>query len=428
MPITLLKERVFFRYASAFTISSFGDSMSGLAVPILATTLLHTSGAETGWLTALTWLPQVLFAVLAGRWAARRNPFRAMIGADVVRFLLTAALAVAAATGLLTVPLLGALAFAIATAGVAFTVSDAAAMPRVLHREQYITGQSLLQGGRTVAATAGLAVGGVVVQAFSVTAALLIDALSYLFSAVLIPRVAGQAQPQPARTSVSAGMKVIVGHRLLRMALGVTTTGNFFAFWFQTLQVLFLIRTLQLSATWVGVIFAANTVGATIGAACAPALLHRLSAARGLLLSTFACDVPLLLFPAAGGGKMVMAGMLIAASIFAGAGTSLQNVSMGTIFVTAVPDGLRSPTRGAYQMISWSVRPLGAVLGGLAGDLLGFRAGIGLATLGGMLAAIWALPVAVRERARPGGRHRACFPPRHLSARLVRRRVARHRS
>jgi MFS family permease len=82
----LLRDRVFRRYWSASTISMFGDQISGIALPLAAVLALHVGAAQMGYLTALEWLPSLLFGLPAGAWVDRRGRRRmTMIGADLSR-------------------------------------------------------------------------------------------------------------------------------------------------------------------------------------------------------------------------------------------------------------------------------------------------------------------------------------------------------
>jgi hypothetical protein len=64
----LLRETAFRRYWGAQSISLFGDQISAIALPLAAVLALHASPAEMGFLSALIWLPSLLFALHAGAW------------------------------------------------------------------------------------------------------------------------------------------------------------------------------------------------------------------------------------------------------------------------------------------------------------------------------------------------------------------------
>ncbi len=61
---SLLRDRVFRRYWGASTVSMFGDQVSSVAVPLTAVLVLHARAFQMGYLTALEWLPCLLFGLL----------------------------------------------------------------------------------------------------------------------------------------------------------------------------------------------------------------------------------------------------------------------------------------------------------------------------------------------------------------------------
>ena len=85
-PPPLTRQPAFVRFWAGQTISVFGDQISALAIPLTAVLALHASALEVGILTALAWLPHLLFSLPAGVWIDRRAHQREnMIVADVAR-------------------------------------------------------------------------------------------------------------------------------------------------------------------------------------------------------------------------------------------------------------------------------------------------------------------------------------------------------
>ena len=148
----LLRETAFRRYWSAQSISLFGDQISSIALPLAAVLALHASPAEMGYLSALIWLPSLLFALHAGAWVDRRGHRRAtMIAADLGRAALLASIPVCSALGVLTLAQLFAVAFAAGTLSIFFTVSDAGLFAALVPSDQYVEGNSLIYQSRALA-------------------------------------------------------------------------------------------------------------------------------------------------------------------------------------------------------------------------------------------------------------------------------------
>ncbi len=183
----LLRSTAFRRYWSASTISMFGDQISGIALPLAAVLVLHAGATQMGYLTALEWLPSLLFGLPAGAWVDRRGRRRAtMITADLGRAALFASIPVCYALHLMTMAQLYAVTFGAGTLSVAFNVSDATLFVSIVAPERYVDGQSLLYGSRALSFVGGPSLGGVLVQVLTAPFALVADALSFLGSAFFL--------------------------------------------------------------------------------------------------------------------------------------------------------------------------------------------------------------------------------------------------
>src|SRR4029453_16978663 len=124
-PPPLTRQPLFLRYWAGQTISVFGDQISALAIPLTAVLALHASALEVGILTALAWLPHLLFSLPAGVWIDRRAHRRGnMIVADVLRAAALATIPVAWWLGSLTIWHLLAVTFAVGAFTVFFDLSS----------------------------------------------------------------------------------------------------------------------------------------------------------------------------------------------------------------------------------------------------------------------------------------------------------------
>src|SRR2546421_6375648 len=196
----LLRDRVFRRYWSASTISMSGDQISGVALPLAAVLALHAGAAQMGYLTALEWLPSLLFGLPAGAWVDRRGRRRrTMIAADLGRAALFASVPVCYALHALTLAQLFAVTFGAGTLSILFTVSDGTLFVSIVAPERYMDAQSLIYGSRALSFAGGPSLGGVLVQLLSAPFAGAADALSFLGSAFFLGPV------PPAWPPVSEG-------------------------------------------------------------------------------------------------------------------------------------------------------------------------------------------------------------------------------
>jgi MFS family permease len=65
--------------------------------------------------------------------------------------------------------------------------------------------------------------------------------------------------------------------------------------------------------------------------------------------------------------------LLAAVELVSGFGVMVLDVSVGALMALLVPNDLRSRVSGAYMLVNYGVRPVGAVAGGILGSLVGVR-------------------------------------------------------
>ena len=101
---------------------------------------------------------------------------------------------------------------------------------------------------------------------------------------------------------------------------------------------------------------------------------------------------PLLLVPLAGGPRWLVLACLFLAEFGSGLGLMMLDISVGAIFAAVIPDRLRSRVSGAYTVVNYGVRPLGALVGGALGSSIGLRPTLWIATVGALAGFLWLLP------------------------------------
>ena len=391
----LLAEPQFRRYWAAQTVSMFGDQIAGIAVPLAAVLVLHAGAAQMGYLTALEWLPSLLFGLHAGVLVDRRGRRRAtMIAADIGRFALLTSVPACYLAGLLTFGQLLAVIFGVGTLSVLFSVSDPALFVSLLRQEQYVEGNSLIYGSRALSFVGGPSIGGLLVQLLSAPVAIFADALSYLGSAFLLHRVHA-AEPAPSAGepgAVMAGARFIARSPIVRASLASAAIINFFDLMFIAIFLLYAVRDLHVGAGELGLLLGAASVGGVLGAA----LTKRIAAAIGEGMAYIAGCVlfmaPLALVALASGPRPMVLAMLFGSEFLSGFGMMVLDISIGSIFAAVIPDALRARVAGAFQAVNYGTRPLGALAGGLLGASIGLRPTIWIAVAGGLAGGLLLVP------------------------------------
>jgi MFS family permease len=391
----LLRDQVFRRYWGASTVSMFGDQVSSVAVPLTAVLVLHARAYEMGVLTALQWLPSLLFGLHAGAWVDRRGKRRsAMILADVGRFAAFATIPVCYALHMLTLAQMCVVTFVAGSLSVLFTVSDGTLFVSIVEPEEYVAGQSLIYGSRALSFLGGPSVGGLLVQALSGPYAIVVDALSFLGSAAQL----GMIQPkEPAAADgedgLTAGLRFIADSPIVRASLTGVAVVNFFNLMFEALFLLYAVSTLHVRPGLLGAVIGAAAVGGILGSVLCKRLTDRLGAGLVYVAGCLVFTVPLALVPLAAPGPTALTlTMLFAACAFSGFGVMVLDISIAAIFGVVIPDTMRSRVSGAFQSINYGTRPAGALLGGWLGTMLGLRPALWIAVAGGVLGSLLLVP------------------------------------
>lgn len=391
----LLTGAPFRRYWTGQTISFFGDEVSLIALPLTGVLVVHADPAQIGFLMAAWLAPSLLFSLPAGalvdRYGHRRH---LMIAADAGRAALMVSIPAAYATGVLTIAQLYAVAFGVGTLSVLFAVSDATLFVSLVPAGDYVAGSSLLHGSHALAAVGGPSLGGVLVQALSAPVALLADAASYVVSACYLLRIrpAEPATAPAARNASAAGIRFIARSRVVRAALGATATVNFFTFMFAALFVYYATTALQVPPGLLGGVLGAGAVGGLLGSVLTGRAIRRIGIGPAFALGCVMFPAPLVLVPAAEGGRHAVVTLLFLAEFGSGIGVMMLDISIASIFAAVIPDTLRARVSGAYRAVNFGVRPLGSLSAGALGTAVGPRTTLWIATVGALFGVVWLLP------------------------------------
>jgi MFS family permease len=329
---------------AAQLLSVIGDQLARVAL-----TVLVYDRTRSALLAAITFVVSIVPTFVGGvtlAWLADRYPRRAvMIASDLARCALVLVMAIPG------VPLAGLvlLLFLVTLVGAPFTSARAAVYPDVLTGDRYVLGTAVTLTTFQFAQVLGFAAGGVAAGFLGIRWSLVIDAVTFAVSALIV-RARVRPRPAPAagghhETSRSAG--VIAGARLVfaRPALRIPMLLGWLAGFYTGPAGVgsALSQHLPGVAAAVGVILAAASLGETAGAIVlsrfvAPPIRLRLMGP----LAVGTCAVLVLFFwqPGLPGSLLI----LIASGLCAS-----YQIAANAAFVSAAPHEQRSQAFGLAQ-------------------------------------------------------------------------------
>lgn len=396
----------FLRFWLGETASLLGTQVTRLALPLTAVLILHADAAQMGYLAALELAPYLLLSLPIGLWLDRRgNRRHKMMAADLARVLLLLTLPVLYRLGLLGWTPLYLVAGLVGLAEVVFSLAYASIVTTVVPPRQYLVASTLLQGSRALTQFVGPALAGALIQILSAPVALVADAASFVVSALGLATI-HPAEPAGAPTAphdITEGLRFVWTAAPVRLILLGLSTINLFNYMFSALYVLYVTRFLHIHPGTLGVIFSLGAGGAIVGALTASVIGRRMGSGNALALGTALFTTPLMLVPFASGAHLLTLGMLTLAQVISGFGVMVLDINFGSLSLALVPDAVRGRTAGAFTLINYGVRPIGALLGGWLPSIVGLRGTLWIASVCAVSGVLWLLSPMVRRLQEPQG-------------------------
>jgi Transmembrane secretion effector len=371
------------------TISGAGTSMAAIGVPLLAVTVLKASTFAVSALTAAAYLPWLVIGLPVGAWVDRLATRPLMIICDLISALLYASLPVAAWLGVLNTGQVVAVALLAGAANVFFATAYQVYLPSLVTAADLVEGNAKLQGGAQVASIGGRGLAGLAAEAIGAAPALLFNSASFLVSAACLLRIRPPAKPaapappdppaEPPRRSrlheqTWEGIRFVARDPYLRFFTIYAAVSNLAYAGNLALVVVFLVRVVGLSSAAVGVLTATSGLGGLLGALVARRLARVLGTARALLLTTLGSGLSGLLIPLTAKGPRIA--YYVAGSALVAAGIVIGNVILGSFRQAYCPPAMLGRVTASMRFLTFGAIPLGALLAGALGTVLGIRNGL----------------------------------------------------
>ena len=376
------------------TVSVFGTQVTLLAMPLVALKLLHATTFEVGLLVTLERLPFLVIGLPAGAIIDRLRKRPVLVAGDLGRALALGSVPVAYWAGALTIGQVYAVVFVAGMLTVLFDVAYQSYLPALVERTQLVEANAKLQASESAAQVGGPALAGYLYQ-FLAAGAIVVDALSYLFSAACVLLIRA-AEPRPVahldeslRHQVADGVRYVFGHRFLRSIAATTAVANFFNSMLLAVYLTYAVRRLLLSPGTIGLIFAVASVGGLLGALVARPLARRLGVGPTIVGAAATFGPPALLVPLAPRAAPVP--FLIVANFVLALGATIYNVTQVSLRQALCPPRMQGRMNATMRFLVWGTIPVGSLLGAILGTTLGLRTTLFIAAAGGLFAF---LPVA----------------------------------
>jgi MFS family permease len=381
----------YFAFWSAYTVSGFGTYVTTFALQVLVLLTLHGSAADVGLLNAARWLPYLLLGLIVGAVVDRRRRKPILIGTDLARAVLLGVIPILYVVGWLNIAVL--LIFVMCF-GVFSLFSDAASqsfLPRVVPRRSLLAAHARTDQSDAVAQTSGPLVAGGLVTLLGAPVAVLVDAASYLFSALAVFRIRvaepppGTDQPRKLRAEIAEGLRWVYQHRVLGpMAIG-SHAWFLFNSMLGTVFVSFALLGLHLTAFQFGITLTAAGLAGLAGSTLSTRLGMLWGAGRTVIL----CDALMALgwaviafVPTSSKQAWIVIAVLAAGQGLYGLGLGLSNANEMGYRQGVTPDHLQARMNATIRSANRAMIVIGAPLGGFLAVAIGYQPTLWIAIAG----------------------------------------------
>ncbi|MFI9550024.1 MFS transporter [Nonomuraea endophytica] len=378
-PATLWKNRDFLKLWSGESLSLVGSQVTVLAMPIVAYLWLHASVAEMGVLGALSRLPMVLFFVV-GVWVDRMRRRPVLIWSDVIRALMLATVPLLFVMDMLTLWWLYVVVLVMGVFGVLFEIAYRSYLPVLVAPEHLGDGNSKLQLSDSISKAVGPSLAGVLIAVRSAPLVILVDAISYVLSALCLISIRKREDPPPPDeggsmiAAIRAGFGWVMSHPVVRPLAIASAVYSFFDIGIlQTLYIPYVIDGAGVPAGWVGAVLAVGGIGAIAGAWLSVRLMKGAGPGPTMFWSTVIGNSALILVPLAGGPVWLAITMLAFSQLLVGLCTQVFVVNNITVLQSATPRELMGRVIATIWAMGLVPAPLGALVAGFLGQAVGMR-------------------------------------------------------
>lgn len=371
----------FTRYWRASAVSAFGSYVTLFALQALVVETLDGSAADVGLVNSARWLPFLVVGVAVGAIVDGRRRLPMIVASDLLQAALLLLIPLLWALDALSLASLLGVVVAYGTVNVVGSAASMSLLPRLVSRADLQPAHARIDSADAVASTSAPALAGVLVSVIGAPLTIVLDAASYLYSALTVRRIVVDEPPSRSGVTVRALLTDVrdgfgwAYRRSGLAALAVTTHG-----WFVghavvgAVLAVFVLDTLDLSPLWFGVVGAAGGVGAVMGAGVTTAAGRRLGIGPTIVVCRALSALGVLVTVAAPASPHWTAIAVVAAGqLVYGVAMGMSNSHEMAYRQLLTPDAFQARTNTTQRSVNRGVIVVVAPLAGLLADAVGPR-------------------------------------------------------
>lgn len=396
----------------AATVSAFGTYITTLALQVLVITTLSGTAFDVGLVNAARWVPYLALGLIVGAIVdrVRRKPL--LVSTDAGRGVLLLAIPALSAAALLSLPVLIAFVLVFGLLSLLHDAAHPSFLPRLVPPSVLLPANARLDQSASVAQTSGPAIAGALVTAVGAPLAVLADAVTYLFSAAVTSRIrvvepaTDRNAPRHLRADIAEGMRWVYRHRVLAPKAVSGHAWFVFNAMLGTTYVPFVLLGLGLTAFELGISLAGAGVGGLLGALMSTRLGLRWGVGKTVIGTQLLGAVGWIVIGLGSAAvdpdaRILTLAVLTVGQFIWGVSLGASNANEMGYQQSITPDAMQSRMNITIRSLNRAAIVVGAPLGGLLADQLGFRPTMAIGAAGFVVVAA-VLACSPYRRARHG--------------------------
>jgi len=387
---SLWRHADFLKLWTGQTISRLGSVVTRTALPLVALLVLGAGPREMAYLVISASVGVLLVGLVAGAWVDRLRRRPILVWTDIIRAALLFWIPVAYAIGALRIEQLYAVAFIEACLASLFNSAYPAYVPSLIGTDRVVDANSKLATSSSIAEIGGPGLAGTLVQIAGAPFAILVDAFSFVASAVSLAMIRSPEPLRPSRdTTTRIAHEIIEGLWAVRRHVIVfplalrSILGHVFGSFYAVLYSLYLLQDLHLDPFLLGIVISAGGVGSLVGSVFASRVIVALGIGRAIIWMALGSSALGVLTPLAQGPVALATLMVFLPQLIGDGMQTIGGVGEISLVQGLIPDRILGRANATLEVVSHGIGyPIGALAAAAIAEQIGVRGAIAVGWAG----------------------------------------------
>jgi MFS family permease len=387
---SLWRHSDFLKLWTGQTISRLGSVVTRTALPLVALLVLGAGPREMAYLVISASLGVLLVGLVAGAWVDRLRRRPILVWTDIIRAALLFWVPVAYGIGALRIEQLYAVAFIEACLASLFNSAYPAYVPSLIGTDRVVDANSKLATSSSIAEIGGPGLAGTLVQIAGAPFAILVDAFSFVASAVSLALIRTPEPLRPVReTTTRIAQEIVEGLWAVRRHAVVfplalrSILGHVFGSFYGVLYSLYLLQDLHLDPFLLGIVISAGGVGSLVGSVFASRVIRALGIGPAIIWMALGSSALGVLTPLAQGPVLIATLMVFLPQLIGDGMQTIEGVGEISLVQGLIPDRILGRANATLEVVSHGIGyPIGALAAAAIAEGIGVRGAIAVGWAG----------------------------------------------